>query len=162
LAFLAHKKSLTVPLGSGMIVSRIWDTGGNHPGSAALTIYRRRTYLTVINKPYCKGIVTHRILYGTHRNLRPLLSLNIPILHTTIFALLFFCHLKESVQKGYDVFPIGILPSNNTFQITVSLLMSVRDLLLVYDYTDAVSLLMKLPSNISVSYIVSFALHLKG
>ena len=39
--------------------------------------------------------------------------------------------------------------------------MCVRDLLLVYDYTDAVSLLMKLPSNISVSYIVSFALHLK-
>jgi hypothetical protein len=40
--------------------------------------------------------------------------------------------------------------------------MSVRDLLLVYDYTDAVSLLMKLPSNISVSFIVSFALHLKA
>jgi hypothetical protein len=40
--------------------------------------------------------------------------------------------------------------------------MSVRDLLLVYDYTEAVSLLMKLPSNISVSYILSFALHLKA
>lgn len=46
-------------------------------------------------------------------------------------------------------------------QITVALLMSVRDLLLVYDYTDAVSLLMKLPSNISVSFIISMALHLK-
>ena len=37
-----------------------------------------------------------------------------------------------------------------------------RDLLLVYDYTDAVSLLMKLPSNINVAYIVAAALHLKG
>ena len=40
--------------------------------------------------------------------------------------------------------------------------MCVRDLLLVYEYTDAVSLLMKLPSNISVSFVVSFALHLKA
>jgi hypothetical protein len=39
---------------------------------------------------------------------------------------------------------------SNIFQITVSLLMSVRDLLLVYDYTDAaVSLLMKSYIHIS-------------
>merc|ERR1719334_2014277 len=39
--------------------------------------------------------------------------------------------------------------------------MSVRDLLLKYDYQDAVQLLMKLPSNLSVTYCTQFALHLK-
>jgi len=46
-------------------------------------------------------------------------------------------------------------------QLVVSLLMSVRDLLLRYDYQDAVQLLMKLPSNLSVTYCTQFALHLK-
>merc|ERR1712013_600877 len=46
-------------------------------------------------------------------------------------------------------------------QLVVSLLMAVRDLLLKYEYQDAVQLLMKLPSNLSVSYCTQFALHLK-
>merc|ERR1712059_165116 len=46
-------------------------------------------------------------------------------------------------------------------QLVVSLLVSVRDLLLKYDYPDAVQLLMKLPSNLSVLYIINYALHLK-
>ena len=46
-------------------------------------------------------------------------------------------------------------------QLVVSLLMSVRDLLLKYEYQDAVQLLMKLPSNLSVTYCAQFALHLK-
>ena len=58
-------------------------------------------------------------------------------------------------------FNIHPCPLGLADQITVALLMSVRDLLLVYDYTDAVSLLMKLPSNISVSHVVASALHLK-
>ena len=39
--------------------------------------------------------------------------------------------------------------------------MALRDLLLRYDYQDAVQLLMKLPSNLSVHYATQFALHLK-
>jgi len=46
-------------------------------------------------------------------------------------------------------------------QLVVSLLMAVRDLLLRYDYQDAVQLLMKLPSNLSVTYCTQLALHLK-
>ena len=46
-------------------------------------------------------------------------------------------------------------------QLVVSLLMALRDLLLRYDYQDAVQLLMKLPSNLSVHYCTLFALHLK-
>merc|ERR1719483_1367296 len=46
-------------------------------------------------------------------------------------------------------------------QLVVSLLISVRELLLKYDYPDAVQLLMKLPSNLSVGYITGLALHLK-
>jgi len=46
-------------------------------------------------------------------------------------------------------------------QLVVSLLMSVRDLLIRYEYQDAVQLLMKLPSNLSVTYCTQFALHLK-
>ena len=46
-------------------------------------------------------------------------------------------------------------------QLVVSLLMSIRDLLLRYEYQDAVQLLMKLPSNLSVTYVTQFALHLK-
>lgn len=46
-------------------------------------------------------------------------------------------------------------------QLVVSLLMALRDLLLRYEYADAVQLLMKLPSNLSVHYCTLFALHLK-
>jgi hypothetical protein len=46
-------------------------------------------------------------------------------------------------------------------QLVVSLLASVRDLLLKYDYPDAVQLLMKLPSNLSVDHVISVALHLQ-
>jgi len=46
-------------------------------------------------------------------------------------------------------------------QLVVSLLMSIRDLLLRYEYQDAVQLLMKLPSNLSVTYCTQLALHLK-
>lgn len=46
-------------------------------------------------------------------------------------------------------------------QIVVALLMALRDLLLRYEYQDAVQLLMKLPSNLSVVYCTQFALHLK-
>jgi len=46
-------------------------------------------------------------------------------------------------------------------QLVVSLLMALRDLLLRYEYQDAVQLLMKLPSNLSVTYCTQFALHLK-
>lgn len=46
-------------------------------------------------------------------------------------------------------------------QLVVSLLMAVRELLLKYEYQDAVQLLMKLPSNLSVTYCAQFALHLK-
>ena len=46
-------------------------------------------------------------------------------------------------------------------QLVVSLLMALRDLLLRYEYQDAVQLLMKLPSNLSVIYCTQFALHLK-
>jgi hypothetical protein len=46
-------------------------------------------------------------------------------------------------------------------QLVVSLLMAIRDLLLRYEYQDAVQLLMKLPSNLSVTYCTQFALHLK-
>ena len=56
--------------------------------------------------------------------------------------------------------PNGCTPSLAD-QLVISLLMSVRELLLKYDYPDAVQLLMMLPSNLSVRHIVSFALHLK-
>ena len=46
-------------------------------------------------------------------------------------------------------------------QLVVALLMALRDLLLRYEYQDAVQLLMKLPSNLSVIYCTQFALHLK-
>jgi len=46
-------------------------------------------------------------------------------------------------------------------QLVVSLLMAVRDPLLKYEYQDAVQLLMKLPSDLSVTYCAQFALHLK-
>ena len=44
-------------------------------------------------------------------------------------------------------------------QLVVALLMALRDLLLRYEYQDAVQLLMKLPSNLSVVYCTQFALH---
>ena len=46
-------------------------------------------------------------------------------------------------------------------QLVVALLVALRDLLLRYDYQDAVQLLMKLPSNLSVFYCSQFALYLK-
>lgn len=46
-------------------------------------------------------------------------------------------------------------------QMVVSLLMAVRERILNSEYPEVVSLLMKLPTNIDVSYIVSHALHLK-
>jgi len=61
----------------------------------------------------------------------------------------------------WDAILADSCPPSLADQIVVSLLMSVRELLLKYDYPDAVQLLMKLPSNLSVVHIISFALHLK-
>jgi len=61
----------------------------------------------------------------------------------------------------WDALLADSCPPSLADQLVISLLMSVRELLLKYDYPDAVQLLMKLPSNLSVRHIVSFALHLK-
>lgn len=61
----------------------------------------------------------------------------------------------------WDAILADSCPPSLADQLVVSLLMSVRELLLKYDYPDAVQLLMKLPSNLSVRHIISFALHLK-
>jgi len=52
-------------------------------------------------------------------------------------------------------------PPSLADQLTVSLLMALRQLLLKYDYPDAVQLLMKLPSNLCVRHVVASALHLR-
>jgi len=61
----------------------------------------------------------------------------------------------------WDALLADSCPPSLADQLVISLLMSVRELLLKYDYPDAVQLLMKLPSNLSVRHIVCFALHLK-
>merc|ERR1719233_548015 len=61
----------------------------------------------------------------------------------------------------WDVIFADSCPPRLCDQLMVSLLMAVRDLLLKYEYQDAVQLLMKLPSNLSVTYCTQFALHLK-
>jgi len=61
----------------------------------------------------------------------------------------------------WDALLADSCPPSLADQLVISLLMSVRELLLKYDYPDAVQLLMKLPSNLSVRHIVGFALHLK-
>ena len=61
----------------------------------------------------------------------------------------------------WDALLADSCPPSLADQLVIALLMSVRELLLKYDYPDAVQLLMKLPSNLSVHYATQFALHLK-
>merc|ERR1719466_124825 len=61
----------------------------------------------------------------------------------------------------WDVIFADSSPPGLCDKLVVSLLMVVRDQLLKYEYQDAVQLLMKLPSDLSVTYCAQFALHLK-
>jgi len=61
----------------------------------------------------------------------------------------------------WDAILADSCPPSLCDQLVVALLMALRDLLLRYEYQDAVQLLMKLPSNLSVLYCTQFALHLK-
>ena len=69
-------------------------------------------------------------------------------------------NLSDTLEL-WDALLADSCPPSLADQLVISLLMSVRELLLKYDYPDAVQLLMKLPSNLSVRHIVCFALHLK-
>ena len=84
----------------------------------------------------CPGIRWLRLLFGREFNLADTLEL-------------------------WDALLADSCPPSLADQLVISLLISVRELLLKYDYPDAVQLLMKLPSNLSVRHIVCFALHLK-
>jgi len=99
-----------------------------------LALYTRLEKLEIFPQIY--GIRWLRLLFGREFSFRDTL-----LLWDTIFA--------------------DSCPPSLCDQLVVALLVALRDLLLRYDYQDAVQLLMKLPSNLSVFYCSQFALYLK-